>query len=246
MTFFFNLFVQNFFQYFFMFFRFIFFRNLNDEDKQRNNFCIWHMSQNNNFTIIFFIKKQFFNKINIYTNDIYFFSDNKNGRKNRNKFKNNHKNKCKQIDKILKFFKKFNALTLIAFHLHMHLKDFQTLRFQKNSLIDNINALRFHIFLKEEVVFFKNIIIFKTVQTFIVCEFRKIVFWKTLIQFKIHKLIILIKKIKSLNELHTVNCLNLKNCDENFCFKTFHNLNQKKQRRILNIINNFLHKCINI
>ena len=40
MTFFFDLFVQNFFHYFFIFFRFIFSRNLNDDDKQCDNFNI--------------------------------------------------------------------------------------------------------------------------------------------------------------------------------------------------------------
>ena len=186
------------------------------------------MIQNNDFTIIFFIEKQFFYKINVYTNDIYFFSDDKNRWKNKNKLKINRKNECKRIDKILKFFEKFNAFTLITFHSYTHLKSFRTLRFQKNSSINNMNTLRRNIFLKEGAVFFENMIIFETIQTFIVCEFQKIVFWKTLIQFEIHKLIILIKKIGSLNELHIVDCLSLKNCSECFCFRTFYYLNQKK------------------
>ena len=134
------------------------------------------MIQNNDFAIIFFIEKQFFYKISVYTDDIYFFSDDENRRKNKNKFKINRKNECKRIDEILKFFEKFNAFTLITFHSHTHLKSFRTLRSQKNSSINNINTLRRNIFLKKEAIFFENIIIFETIQTFIVCEFRKIVF----------------------------------------------------------------------
>ena len=46
--------------------------------------------------------------------------------KNKNKFKINRKNKCKQINEILKFFEKFNAFTLITFYSYTHLKYFQT------------------------------------------------------------------------------------------------------------------------
>ena len=235
-----------FFSLFFYFFRFIFLRNLNGGGKQRDNINIWHMIQCNDFTIIFFIKKQLFCKINVYIDGIYSLNDNKSRRKNRNKFKINRKNEYRQLDKILQFFEKFNTFTLIIFYSHMHLKSFRALRYQKNSSIDNMNTLRHNIFLKEETVFFKNMIIFKTVQTFVVCEFRKVVFWKTMIQFGIRRRIILIKKIKSLNKLHTVNCLNLKDCDNCFCFKIFHNLNRKRQRKILNMIDDFLHECINI
>ena len=134
------------------------------------------MIQSNDFAIIFFIEKQLFYKVSVYTDDIYFFSDDENRRKNKNKFKINRKNECKRIDEILKFFEKLNAFTLITFHSHTHLKNFRALRPQKNSSINNMNTLRRNIFLKEETVFFENMIIFEAVQIFIVCEFRRIVF----------------------------------------------------------------------
>ena len=44
------------------------------------------MIQNNDFQIIFLVKKQFFYKINVYTDNVNFFNDDENKRKSKNKF----------------------------------------------------------------------------------------------------------------------------------------------------------------